>query len=233
MIKIDKYFKKIPLFEIVTPTNNSYSIINETISSSNTSYDFNLIMDETLTPALSQASIILDDYTTSGSNESNTSDLNDSTASSYSDPIEAVYHGQSIAICFDPALSSQDNTDNQKPIQPMIKFPKEVSNKRAFQASWYEKFKWLEYSISKDSVFCFDCRKFGSIHGRSEEQFIKNGTRLNNWGCALRLLRNHAETQTHKSSQLALQNRQIQHKKNSTIKNTIEVILTAKEKEFR
>ena len=62
MIEIDKYFKKIPLFEIVTTTNNSYSIINDTISSSNTSYDFNLIMDETLTPALSQASIILDDF---------------------------------------------------------------------------------------------------------------------------------------------------------------------------
>ena len=60
----------------------------------------------------------------------------------------------------------------------MIKFPKDVNNKRAFQASWHEKFKWLEYSISKDSVFCFDCRKFGSIHGRSEEQFIKNGYNL-------------------------------------------------------
>jgi len=71
-----------------------------------------------------------------------------------------------------------DYTDNQKPIQPMIKFPKDVNNKRAFQASWHEKFKWLEYSISKDSVFCFDCRKFGSIHGRSEEQFIKNGYNL-------------------------------------------------------
>ncbi len=39
MIKLDKYFKKIPSFEIVPPTNNSNSIINDTISSSNTSYD--------------------------------------------------------------------------------------------------------------------------------------------------------------------------------------------------
>ncbi len=60
MIKLDKYFKKIPSFEIVPPTNNSNSIINETISSSNSSHDFNLIMDETLTPSLSKASIILD-----------------------------------------------------------------------------------------------------------------------------------------------------------------------------
>jgi hypothetical protein len=63
MIKLDKYFKKIPSFEIVLQTNNSNSI-----SSSNTSHDFNLIMDETLTPSLSQANIILDDYTTSDSN---------------------------------------------------------------------------------------------------------------------------------------------------------------------
>jgi len=61
MIKLEKYFKKIRLFEIVLQTNNFNSIINDTISSSNTSHDFNLIMDETLIPSLSQASIILDD----------------------------------------------------------------------------------------------------------------------------------------------------------------------------
>jgi len=82
MIKLDKYFKKIPAFEIFPQTNNSNSIINDTISSSYTSHDFNLIMDETLTPALSQTSIILNDYTTSDSNDSNNSDLNDSTTSS-------------------------------------------------------------------------------------------------------------------------------------------------------
>jgi len=46
MIKLDKHLKKIPSFEIVLQTNNSNSIINA--SSSNTSHDFNLIMDETL-----------------------------------------------------------------------------------------------------------------------------------------------------------------------------------------
>jgi len=56
-------------------------------------------MNETLTPALSQASIILNDYTTSDSNDSNTSDLNDSTTSSYSDPIVTVYYGQSVYQC--------------------------------------------------------------------------------------------------------------------------------------
>jgi hypothetical protein len=48
MIKLDKYSKKIPSFEIVPQTNNSNSIINASISSSNTSHDFNLIIDETL-----------------------------------------------------------------------------------------------------------------------------------------------------------------------------------------
>ncbi len=48
MIKLDKYLKKILSFEIVPQANNSNSIINASISSFNTSHDFNLIMDETL-----------------------------------------------------------------------------------------------------------------------------------------------------------------------------------------
>ena len=35
-----------------------------------------------------------------------------------------------------------------------------ISN-RSFQASWYGKFPWLEYSIERDSVFCFPCCFFG------------------------------------------------------------------------
>ena len=46
-INILKKFHRLKLFP-----NNSNSIINDTISPSNTSHDFNLIMDETLTPAL-------------------------------------------------------------------------------------------------------------------------------------------------------------------------------------
>ena len=31
---------------------------------------------------------------------------------------------------------------------------------RYFNRRWYEDYKWLEYSISKDCVFCFACRHF-------------------------------------------------------------------------
>ena len=31
----------------------------------------------------------------------------------------------------------------------------------SFQASWYDNFSWLEYSIERDAVFCFPCHFFG------------------------------------------------------------------------
>ncbi|KAL4089026.1 hypothetical protein QTP88_024104 [Uroleucon formosanum] len=48
---------------------------------------------------------------------------------------------------------------NEKPVQPMLLFyPK--TNNRNFQSSYFNKFNWLEYSISDDVVFCFPCRHF-------------------------------------------------------------------------
>ena len=34
--------------------------------------------------------------------------------------------------------------------------------KLSFQLSWYDKYNWLEYSISQNSAHCFCCRMFGS-----------------------------------------------------------------------
>ena len=51
-----------------------------------------------------------------------------------------------------------------KPVQPEgITFPSRMfgSNKRSFQHTWYSIFPWLEYSIQRDSVYCFPCRLFG------------------------------------------------------------------------
>lgn len=51
------------------------------------------------------------------------------------------------------------------PVQPVLDYPKSVIGGRnfRFQQKWYEEFKWLEYSISKDVAFCFNCRCFGSL----------------------------------------------------------------------
>lgn len=44
---------------------------------------------------------------------------------------------------------------------------------RSFQSSWFEKFKWLEYSISSDKCFCYACRFFGL--GQTTDAFTKTG----------------------------------------------------------
>ena len=38
--------------------------------------------------------------------------------------------------------------------------PRKVSDKRCFIIGWFDKFKWLEYSISKNAAFCRYCYLF-------------------------------------------------------------------------
>ena len=61
-----------------------------------------------------------------------------------------------------PADIAQSKAES--PHQPTgISYPVRFygTSKRSFQASWYGEFPWLEYSIERDSVFCFPCRFFG------------------------------------------------------------------------
>ena len=50
-------------------------------------------------------------------------------------------------------------------VQPILNLKQSETGKKLFriQSKWYTEFKWLEYSSSKDIVFCFYCRCFGSI----------------------------------------------------------------------
>ena len=41
----------------------------------------------------------------------------------------------------------------------------------------YKWYKWLEYSIAKDSVFCYPCRLFGHESNKAEERFVTLGYR--------------------------------------------------------
>jgi hypothetical protein len=57
----------------------------------------------------------------------------------------------------------------------------------AFIHNLYKTFKWLEYSVSKDSIFCFACRNYSTGNsGNFEDGFLVG---FRNWkkACALYL----------------------------------------------
>ncbi|XP_022183102.1 uncharacterized protein LOC111042711 [Myzus persicae] len=64
------------------------------------------------------------------------------------------------------------------PGRPILKnFPKKKigSQNRSFSAGLYKDFEWLEYSVNKDSAFCYVCRMFSSESGNAEDTFTKIG----------------------------------------------------------
>ena len=92
-------------------------------------------------------------------------------------------------------------------IFPQTKFG---SSSRSFRASWYDRFKWLEYSIERDACFCYPCHIFGSTISfgisRPEASFTVIGFR--NWKKATGkngVLSRHANSISHKSSEVAWQ----------------------------
>ena len=44
------------------------------------------------------------------------------------------------------------------PTQPIVKFPH--VDGRKFSQSWFQRYNWIEYSVSKDAAFCFFCFLF-------------------------------------------------------------------------
>ncbi|XP_008181084.1 zinc finger MYM-type protein 1-like [Acyrthosiphon pisum] len=65
------------------------------------------------------------------------------------------------------------------PVQPILKkYPttKFGDQNRAFSASYFAKFDWLEYSIINDAIYCFACRNFSTAC--SEDSFIQG---FRNW----------------------------------------------------
>ncbi|CAB4018532.1 zinc finger MYM-type 1-like [Paramuricea clavata] len=75
---------------------------------------------------------------------------------------------------------SRDHVISKGPCQPKNIFFLEDKRKRKFSASWYDKFKWLEYSAAKNKAFCFYCRVFNSqVALKGDPAFIK--VRFGNW----------------------------------------------------
>lgn len=72
------------------------------------------------------------------------------------------------------------------PVQPHLrKFPRTQhgTSKRAFNSSWYRHNSWLEYSVSKDSSYCFACRHF-SLPNAPDSAFTSD-VGFSNWKKAL------------------------------------------------
>ena len=71
-------------------------------------------------------------------------------------------------------LSSIDEPQTQP---TLARFPTTVisGKARSFSATWYNDFKWLEYSKSRDAIFCKYCRHFPGI--RNEYAFVREGFR--------------------------------------------------------
>ncbi|TKS92313.1 Zinc finger MYM-type protein 1 [Collichthys lucidus] len=98
------------------------------------------------------------------------------------------------------------------PVQPILKmFPKteQGNRKRGFNVAWYkeslyEDFKWLEYSISKDSVFCYACRHFSLPN--APNSVFKSESGFSNWKKALCRqggFKDHSKSEHHRSAMFA------------------------------
>ena len=80
------------------------------------------------------------------------------------------------------------------PYQPLLDFPQ--TNGRKFRSAWYSEFDWLEYSVERNSAFCFNCRAFGHNVAKSEESFTKCG--ISNWKKAVEKFKKHQASEAHK-----------------------------------
>ena len=100
-----------------------------------------------------------------------------------------------------------------KPFQPtQIQFPRREFGKsapvrRSFQATWFNRFKWLHYDVGRDAAYCFICCKAvkeGKIRLASyvEESFLVKG--FTNWKDATRIFGKHESSDFHKSTAAAL-----------------------------
>ena len=80
------------------------------------------------------------------------------------------------------------------PCQPIGHvFPKKIQNgrPRSFLESWFKKYAWLEYSVSKDAAFCFYCYLFKQPRpdNYGYDAFTMEG--VSNWKNATQIFKEH------------------------------------------
>lgn len=83
-----------------------------------------------------------------------------------------------------------------------MKLPKDKSN-RSFQPQWRSKYEWIEYSISRDAIFCNICRNFSSQNLTHDVAFTIRG--FKSWSTATTAgkgLDRHNGSSTHRNAVL-------------------------------
>ncbi len=50
-----------------------------------------------------------------------------------------------------------------------------VNKTRSFNAKWYQQYEWIEYSIAKDTLFCYLCHLFSHANNKAEHSCGKGG----------------------------------------------------------
>eukprot|EP00102_Acyrthosiphon_pisum_P018828 XP_016656038.1 PREDICTED: uncharacterized protein LOC107882336 [Acyrthosiphon pisum] len=147
------------------------------------------------------------------SNSDNDSDSVDSellALSSFSSSTSCLNETDDESTNYKNLLKNDEKIDlgdlQSGPIRPVLKsYPmtKFGNQKRCFNASYFNEYDWLEYSIQHDALYCFPCRNFSA--NDNEGTFSKTGFR--NWkklsgsrgitGKKQTKLKAHASTKSH------------------------------------
>ena len=118
---------------------------------------------------------------------------------------ESIQLQQNEQLPTETNLSDEDKSESEEveqldlstkdlpPKQPIIAFPS--TNGRKFSSSWYNKYEWIEYSVSKNRIYCQTCRFFAS-NFKQEETFTTTG--FNNWKKIGDKCKKHHESNIHR-----------------------------------
>jgi len=71
--------------------------------------------------------------------------------------------------------------------------------KRSFQPSWFDTFKWVEYSTTANAAFCFSCRLYGKQKQSRDQRDTLTTSGYTNWKRALDSFREHEKSNIHKA----------------------------------
>ncbi|CAF3369991.1 unnamed protein product [Rotaria sp. Silwood2] len=117
-------------------------------------------------------------------------------------------------------------TSQDPPSQPHLAvYPKDKDN-RTFRMQWFTNRPWLEYSVEKDSTFCYYCRHFSHFIASSrftKDVFTTQG--FNNWKRALaqdRGFNQHVSSQAHIMSTANFYEYQSRRQSGTTVLNILD-----------